>query len=82
MDKQTGRILIVDDETSMRELLQIMLQREGYQVDSAEKTEEDLGLAVVPTGKKRIEKRIDFTFLCCKFHTYGEPSITSHTPKR
>ena len=41
----------------------------------------DTSLSVV-LAKKRIEKRIDFTFLCCKFHSYGEPSITSHTPKR
>ncbi len=29
------RILIVDDEESLREVLSIMLHREGYQVDSA-----------------------------------------------
>jgi len=31
-----GNILIVDDEASMRELLQIMLERDGYQVQCAE----------------------------------------------
>lgn len=30
-----GRILIVDDEASLREVLTIMLQREGYDVESA-----------------------------------------------
>jgi two-component system response regulator PilR (NtrC family) len=30
-----GRILVVDDEASMRELLTIMLRREGYQVEEA-----------------------------------------------
>jgi len=34
--KPKGNILIVDDEASMRELLQIMLEREGYQVQCAE----------------------------------------------
>lgn len=33
--KQTGRILIVDDEASLREVLAIMLQREGYDVETA-----------------------------------------------
>ncbi len=28
------RILVVDDEESMREILTIMLHREGYQVDA------------------------------------------------
>ena len=31
-----NKILVVDDEESMREVLQFMLQREGYQVDCAE----------------------------------------------
>lgn len=31
----TGRILVVDDEASLREVLTIMLQREGYEVESA-----------------------------------------------
>lgn len=35
-EKQQVRILVVDDEASMRELLVIMLQREGYRVDEAE----------------------------------------------
>lgn len=32
---QTGRILVVDDEASLREVLTIMLQREGYDVETA-----------------------------------------------
>ncbi len=35
-ERQTGRILVVDDEPSMRELLQIVLRREGYSVRLAE----------------------------------------------
>jgi two-component system response regulator PilR (NtrC family) len=34
-NKQTGRILVVDDEASLREVLTIMLQREGYDVETA-----------------------------------------------
>jgi two-component system response regulator PilR (NtrC family) len=30
-----GRILVVDDEASLREVLTIMLQREGYDVETA-----------------------------------------------
>lgn len=33
--KKSGRILVVDDEASLREVLTIMLHREGYQVESA-----------------------------------------------
>lgn len=36
MSKNTPHILIADDELSMRELLEIMLVREGYQVSCAE----------------------------------------------
>jgi two-component system response regulator PilR (NtrC family) len=35
MTQEKHKILIVDDEESMREFLSIMLHREGYQVDSA-----------------------------------------------
>jgi len=35
-ESRAGRILVVDDERSMRELLQIVLRREGYQVSLAE----------------------------------------------
>jgi len=35
-DKRTARILVVDDERSMRELLAIVLRREGYEVVLAE----------------------------------------------
>ena len=33
--KIPAKILVVDDESSMRELLAILLQREGYQVEQA-----------------------------------------------
>ena len=36
IDRRCGRILVVDDERSMRELLQIVLRREGHQVRLAE----------------------------------------------
>jgi len=36
MSKKIPHILIADDELSMRELLEFMLQREGYKVSSAE----------------------------------------------
>ena len=38
------RILIVDDELSMREFLSILLEREGYQVEVADSAEEALRL--------------------------------------
>lgn len=38
------RILVVDDELSMREFLAILLDREGYAVDQAESAEAALGL--------------------------------------
>ncbi|MBI4715616.1 MAG: sigma-54-dependent Fis family transcriptional regulator, partial [Nitrospirae bacterium] len=37
-----GRILVVDDEKGMRDLLTIMLRREGYEVTAAESGEEAL----------------------------------------
>jgi len=36
MPEETPHILVVDDELSMRELLDVMLQREGYRVSCAE----------------------------------------------
>ncbi len=36
MAEKTSHILVVDDELSMRELLELMLNREGYQVTCAE----------------------------------------------
>jgi two-component system response regulator PilR (NtrC family) len=36
VERRCGRILVVDDERSMRELLQIVLRREGHQVRLAE----------------------------------------------
>ena len=35
-DRRPARILVVDDERSMRELLAIVLRREGYEVLLAE----------------------------------------------
>ena len=33
MEKHKGKILIVEDEKSMREVLKILLEGEGYEVD-------------------------------------------------
>ncbi len=46
-----ARILVVDDELSMREFLSILLEGEGYQVDQAENAEEALRLI----GEQRYE---------------------------
>lgn len=35
INKKSGRILVVDDQASLREVLTVMLQREGYDVESA-----------------------------------------------
>ena len=37
--KAQAKILVVDDESSLRELLVIMLRREGYQVEDADNGE-------------------------------------------
>lgn len=46
---QKGNILVVDDEQSIRELLDIMLEREGYTVDVAESAEQALKLITKQT---------------------------------
>ena len=55
MSKKVQHILVVDDELSMREFLEIMLSREGYKVSCAE------------TGKKAISmiKKKHFDLLLC-----------------
>ena len=45
-----ARILIVDDERSIRELLEIFLKKEGFQVSSASSAEEGLTLVKEPTS--------------------------------
>ncbi len=44
MSEAQGRILVVDDEKSMREVLTIMLEKEGYAVEDAATGEEALDL--------------------------------------
>jgi DNA-binding response OmpR family regulator len=39
---KSGRILIVDDERSLRELLAITLEREGFEVVTAESGDEGI----------------------------------------
>jgi two-component system response regulator PilR (NtrC family) len=55
MENTTPHILVVDDELSMRELLDVMLTKEGYQVSCAE------------TGRKAISliEKTDFDLLLC-----------------
>lgn len=55
MKNQTPHILVVDDELSMRELLEVMLGKEGYQVSCAESGREAISM---------IEKT-DFDLLLC-----------------
>jgi two-component system response regulator PilR (NtrC family) len=55
MENNPPHILVVDDELSMRELLEVMLTKEGYQVSCAE------------TGRKAISliEKTDFDLLLC-----------------
>jgi len=55
MTNKTPHILVVDDELSMRELLEVMLTKEGYKVSSAE------------NGRKAISviQKKDFDLLLC-----------------
>ena len=46
-DRRPPRILVVDDERSMREMLQIVLRREGYEVLLAENGRAEIGRAHV-----------------------------------
>ena len=55
MPNNDHHILIVDDELSMRELLELMMKREGYRVSCA------------PNGRKAVEmiKKTKFDLLLC-----------------
>ena len=55
MDNNAPHILVVDDELSMRELLEVMLSKEGYQVSCAD------------TGRNAISliEKTDFDLLLC-----------------
>ena len=44
MSENSVKILVVDDELSMRELLEYMLNREGYQVTCADDGHKAIGL--------------------------------------
>ncbi|MBU1922623.1 sigma-54 dependent transcriptional regulator [Patescibacteria group bacterium] len=55
MPDKNFNILVVDDEESMRELLDVMLSREGYQISSAESGRKAISL---------LEKK-DFDLLLC-----------------
>ena len=44
MSKKDSHILVVDDELSMRELLEVMLQREGYTISCAENGQTAIGM--------------------------------------
>ena len=43
---EQGRILVIDDETNMRHMLAVLLEKEGYQVEGAANGEEGLKLAL------------------------------------
>ena len=45
MEKRNGRILVADDEKEIREILELLLTAEGYEVVQAADGEEALGLA-------------------------------------
>jgi two-component system response regulator AtoC len=49
------KILIIDDEEGMRDMLKVMLEKEGYEASIAEGGEE---------GLKRLEKEIFDLILC------------------
>ncbi len=55
MNQKSPHILIVDDELSMREFLELMLKKEGYQVTCAENGR---------TANKQIEKNFYDLILC------------------
>ena len=55
MNQKLPHILIVDDELSMREFLELMLVKEGYQVTCAENGQ---------TANKKIEKKFYDLILC------------------
>lgn len=43
MNQSNAHLLIVDDERSMRELLEYMLSKEGYKIDLAENGKKSRG---------------------------------------
>ncbi len=55
MSQKTPHILVVDDELSMREVLEVLFEREGYQVSCAENGEKALVLL----------EKTDFDLLLC-----------------
>ena len=65
MKKNTPHILVVDDELSMRELLEVMLTKEGYEVSCAE------------NGSKAISmiEKTDYDLLLCDIRLGDIPGI-------
>jgi two-component system response regulator PilR (NtrC family) len=58
MSKNMPHILVVDDELSMRELLEVLLSKEGYKVSFAE------------NGRNAVSMIKKHTLICC-FATSG-----------
>ncbi len=52
---QASRILVIDDEKSLREFLTILLEQEGYEVTTAES---------VATGLERLHKQTFDLVMC------------------
>ena len=62
--QQDGRILIVDDEASLRKVLKATLQREGYSIETAKNGAEALGKLETAQAKGQGE----FDVLICDVH--------------
>ena len=65
MSEKQAHILIVDDELSMREFLEVMLRREGYRVSCAE------------NGRKAITllNKTNFDLLLCDMRLGDIPGL-------
>jgi len=56
MQTDTLIILIVDDDSSLREFLEIFLAKEGYKVDSSVSGEEAIEKVTIPEVAEMIKK--------------------------
>ena len=67
MADKNDHILVVDDEPSMRELLEILFTKEGYRVDTAESGKQ----AIRMQAKTAYERSGDHDFSLCDHRTGG-----------
>ncbi|MEE8397906.1 MAG: sigma-54 dependent transcriptional regulator [Desulfobacterales bacterium] len=65
MKDSPAHILVVDDELSMREMLDVMLRREGYRVSGAENGKKAIGMI----------KKTDFDLLLCDMRLGDIPGL-------